>query len=125
MAGRTTPIASSAGTPREGIGASHLAKTPSGSNTVRPLLVLVALVSLAGSLYQLPLNRVIEKRLCLDYYTRHDPSVVPPGGTIPEELCKVGEVQQGLGRIQGVMETAWVVGGERTTPFWKRAASSS
>ncbi|KAK3313251.1 hypothetical protein B0H66DRAFT_569862 [Apodospora peruviana] len=77
---------------------------------VRPLFWLVALVSLAWSLYQLPLNRVIERRLCVDYYRVHDPSVVEPDGSVREDLCKGDAVQQGLGRIQGVMETAWVVG---------------
>jgi len=42
----------------------------------------------------------------------HDPSVIGPGGNVSEELCKVDEVQQGLGWIQGVMDTEWIVGGE-------------
>ena len=76
---------------------------------IKPLFFLVALVSLAWSLYQLPLNRVVERRLCGEYYrgrggTERD-------GEIPEERCKVDEVQRGLGRVQGVMETGWVVGG--------------
>lgn len=76
---------------------------------VKPLLLLVALVSLAWSLYQLPLNRVIERRLCGEYYRERGGT--EGDGEIPEERCKVDEVQRGLGRIQGVMETGWVVGG--------------
>ncbi|KAK3320376.1 major facilitator superfamily domain-containing protein [Cercophora scortea] len=83
---------------------------PPPRRAVRRLLLLVALVSLSWSLYQLPLNRVIERRLCREYYTIHDPSVAEPDGTVREEFCKVEPVQQGLGRIQGVMETMWVVG---------------
>lgn len=95
---------------------------------IRILFLLVALVSLAWSLYQLPLNRVIERRLCVEYYRDHEPSASAFGGLessswragedgngsrdeIPEEMCKVDQVQQGLGRIQGFMETGWVVGG--------------
>ncbi|KXX74859.1 hypothetical protein MMYC01_208028 [Madurella mycetomatis] len=77
---------------------------------IRPLLLLVALVNLAWSLYQLPVSRVIESRLCRDHYEAHDPSAMLPDGSVPEELCKVDDVQQRLGRIQGVMETLWVAG---------------
>lgn len=64
------------------------------------------------SLYQLPVNRLVERRLCLDYYHRTDPSRIQPDGSIDEQLCKVGEVEKGLGRIQGVMETIWIAGGK-------------
>ncbi|KAK4112325.1 hypothetical protein N656DRAFT_798136 [Canariomyces notabilis] len=77
---------------------------------IRPLLLLIALVTLAWSLYQLPVSRVVESRLCHDYYAAHDPSVLPPAGNVPEELCKLDEVQQQLGRIQGVMDAMWVAG---------------
>ncbi|GAB1317458.1 hypothetical protein MFIFM68171_07668 [Madurella fahalii] len=77
---------------------------------IRPLLLLVALVNLAWSLYQLPVSRVVEGRLCRDHYQAHDPSALRPDGSVPEELCKVDDVQQRLGRIQGVMETLWVAG---------------
>ncbi|KAH6889764.1 major facilitator superfamily domain-containing protein [Thelonectria olida] len=62
------------------------------------------------SLYQLPLNRLIEKRLCQDYYASTDPSVIGPDGSVDEQLCKIDLVQKGLGRIQGVMETIWIGG---------------
>ncbi|KAK0625451.1 hypothetical protein B0T17DRAFT_273614 [Bombardia bombarda] len=90
--------------------ASANLRPPRNKPSVRPILVLVALVSLAWSLYALPLNRVIERRLCRDYYLVHDPSVIGPDGSVREELCKEDSIQQGLGRLQGVMETAWVVG---------------
>ncbi|KAK3384857.1 hypothetical protein B0H63DRAFT_522204 [Podospora didyma] len=77
---------------------------------IRPILVLVALVNLSWSLCQLPLIRITESRLCHDYYAVHDPSVIPPHARVPEHLCKIDEVQQGLGRIQRVMETSWVAG---------------
>ncbi|KAK4230346.1 major facilitator superfamily domain-containing protein [Podospora fimiseda] len=62
------------------------------------------------SLYQLPLNRVIERRLCRDFYAATDPSVFGPDGEVSEELCKIDVVQKELGWIQGAMETAWIVG---------------
>lgn len=80
---------------------------------IRPLLLLVAFVNLAWSLYQLPVSRVVEDRLCREHYRARDPSALRgDGGSIPEELCKVDEVQQRLGRIQGAAETLWVAGGK-------------
>ncbi len=81
---------------------------------IRGTLVLVALVNLSWSLYQLPLIRVVESRLCHDHYAATDPSVIPPHARVPEELCKIDSVQQALSRIQRVMETSWVAGGECT-----------
>ena len=60
---------------------------------------------MATTLYTLPLNRVIERRLCHDYYIQHDNSLIGSDGTIPEKLCKIDEVQKSLAAIQGVMET--------------------
>jgi hypothetical protein len=79
----------------------------------------MALVSLAWSVYQLPVSRVVESRLCHDYYAVHDPSVLPPAGSIPEELCKLDEVQRQLGRIQGAMDAMWVAGGRNPDPLFR------
>lgn len=90
-------------------GAQRLGRPPRAA--IASLLGLLLLVNLAASLYQLPLNLVIERRLCLEYYRQHDPSQIGHDGNIAESLCKVDEVQQGLGWIQGTMDTIWVVGG--------------
>jgi hypothetical protein len=81
---------------------------------IRPLLLLVALVNLAWSLYQLPVSRVVESRLCRDHYAVADPAVLRPDGSVPEELCKIDEVQRPLGWLQGVTEAEWVAGGRET-----------
>lgn len=88
----------------------HSARRPRGS-AIAALLGLLLLVNLAASLYQLPLNLVIERRLCVEYYRRHDPSQVGRDGGVDEGLCKIDAVQQGLGWMQGTMDTIWVVGG--------------
>ena len=77
---------------------------------VVPVLVLFLLVNLSMSLYQLPSNRLIERRLCIDYYRLNDPSKILHGG-VDEKLCKIRDIEKDLGRIQGVMETLWVAGG--------------
>ncbi|PSR90884.1 major facilitator superfamily domain-containing protein [Coniella lustricola] len=87
----------------------RLSNRPKGT-VVAAVLSLLLLVNLAASLYQLPLNLVIEKRLCLDYYLEHDRSQIGAGRNIDEALCKIDPVQKGLGWIQGTMDTIWVVG---------------
>ncbi|KAF4307974.1 Major facilitator superfamily domain general substrate transporter [Botryosphaeria dothidea] len=70
------------------------------------LLLLLALMTLGTRLFSLPLNRVVELRYCRAYYEQNDPSALPPSGVdIPEEKCKVKEVQQRLAWLQGVVET--------------------
>lgn len=86
---------------------------PIGKNkhAIRPLIVLLILVHLSAVLYTLPLNRVIELRLCREHYKLHDPSVIPTTGVIPEKLCKIDDVQRRLAWLQGIMETTLVVCG--------------
>ncbi|KAK4096149.1 hypothetical protein N658DRAFT_459203, partial [Parathielavia hyrcaniae] len=77
---------------------------------ILPLLLLVGLVNLAWSLYQLPVSRVVESRLCREHYAAHHSSALRPDGSVPEELCKIDDVQRRLGRLQGVTEALWVAG---------------
>ncbi|KAJ8112614.1 hypothetical protein OPT61_g5057 [Boeremia exigua] len=77
--------------------------------SMRPLILLLILVHLSAVLYTLPLNRVIELRLCQDHYEHHDPDLIPLHGPIPEKLCKIDEVQRQLAWLQGIMETTLVV----------------
>ncbi|KAL2163556.1 hypothetical protein VTH06DRAFT_5614 [Thermothelomyces fergusii] len=88
----------------------HHRSPASARRAIRPLLLLVALVNLAWSLYQLPVSRVLESRLCREHYAARDPSVLRPDGSVPERLCKIDPVQKPLGRVQGTAEAAWVAG---------------
>ncbi|KAF2653954.1 hypothetical protein K491DRAFT_694262 [Lophiostoma macrostomum CBS 122681] len=74
-----------------------------------PLLCLLILTNLATSLYTLPLNRVIELRLCREHYQQHEPWAINPDGSIPEQMCKIDDVQRKLAWLQGIMETTYVV----------------
>lgn len=97
-----------------------------------PLIVLLILVHLSTVLYTLPLNRLIELRLCQTYYTLHDPSSIEPDASIHEvksqirntretstnfvattlqSLCKIDDVQQQLAWLQGTMDTTAVLCG--------------
>lgn len=76
-----------------------------------PLVLLLVLVHLSAVLYTLPLNRVIELRLCQAHYELRDPLAIQPDGSIPEKLCKIDDVQRRLAWLQGTMETTLVVCG--------------
>jgi hypothetical protein len=93
----------------------------SGKRAIYPLVLLLLLVNLSTVLYTLPLNRVIELRLCQEHYERHDPSSMQPDGAIPEKLCKIDDIQRRLAWLQGIMETTLVVCGMRSNlcPLWK------
>ncbi|CAO2657320.1 Nn.00g034460.m01.CDS01 [Neocucurbitaria sp. VM-36] len=78
-------------------------------HSIWPLVVLLVLVHLATVLYTLPLNRVIELRLCQEHYEHLNWSLIAPDGTIPEKLCKIDDVQRKLAWLQGIMETTLVV----------------
>jgi hypothetical protein len=81
---------------------------PPRTRQIWPLLVLLILVHLSTVLYTLPLNRVIELRLCQEHYALHEPGTAQP---IPEKLCKIDPVQSQLAWLQGVMETTLVLCG--------------
>ncbi|KAL1843468.1 hypothetical protein VTJ49DRAFT_1578 [Mycothermus thermophilus] len=94
--------------------AHHSPSAADARRSIRPLLLLVALINLAWSLYQLPVSRVVESRLCRAHYATSDDSSVEGAGagdgSIPEEMCKIEAVQRPLGRVQGVMDMLWVAG---------------
>ena len=100
---------------REGNG--PVRRTVPAKATIGSLLALLLLVNLATSLYSLPLNRVIERRLCREHYQEHNPSGIDRGGSVPEELCKTDAVQQGLAWILGAMETIAIVAGESSKAY--------
>jgi hypothetical protein len=103
---QTVPVADSA-MPR----AFSIKTLPRVKHGIWPLLILLLLVHLSTVLYTLPLNRVIELRLCQEYYELQNPALIQPDGSISEKLCKITDVQKDLAWLQGIMETTMVVCG--------------
>ena len=83
----------------------------SHKRAIWPLVLLLVLVHLSAVLYTLPLNRVVELRLCQEHYEFHNPTLIEPDGSILERLCKINDVQRQLAWLQGIMETTLVVCG--------------
>lgn len=63
-----------------------------------------------------PLVKLFERSLCISYYTRHHPNIVPPGQEIPERLCKVPEIQASLATIRGWKSTLDMIPGKARPP---------
>jgi hypothetical protein len=68
------------------------------------IFIMIALIDVGAYLAEAPMTRLYEANLCLKYYRKQDPSVVPDDETIPEQLCKVDVVQQQLASIFGWQE---------------------
>ncbi|KAI0409121.1 major facilitator superfamily domain-containing protein [Xylaria palmicola] len=82
--------------------AAHTTRQVASRYAIWLILFLLLLVSLTNGISNIPLNRLLERRLCRAYYdTGHD---------VEEELCKVDSVQKDLAWIMGAFETLWIVG---------------
>lgn len=73
--------------------------------TLLSLLAITFFIAISLKLVTLPLNRAVESRYCLEYFRQHDPSVIDDHGVVPEQDCKVGQVQQQVGFMIGALET--------------------
>lgn len=54
------------------------------------------------SLGQTPQMRLLEGNICRNYYRQYDSSVIDLNDDIPEELCKIAEVQAQVSHITGL-----------------------
>ncbi|KAI0150614.1 hypothetical protein GGR57DRAFT_472094 [Xylariaceae sp. FL1272] len=66
------------------------------------VMLLLLLVNLTNGITNIPLNRLLERRLCRQFYDT--------GNDVDEELCKVDQVQKILAWIMGAFDTLWIVG---------------
>ncbi|RPA79072.1 MFS general substrate transporter [Ascobolus immersus RN42] len=91
--------------PREDtpVSPSHVAPEIKTSSTIRAYFpaVLLFMSELFELLLVVPKIRLLEAKICRNYYDLNDPSVYNPDGTIPELLCKIPEIQARLAHIKG------------------------
>ncbi|EPE26904.1 MFS general substrate transporter [Glarea lozoyensis ATCC 20868] len=67
-------------------------------------IVLCITFDIGDYLIQAPRLRLYESIICDEYYSTHNislPQTVPTGGPIPEQHCKLDEIQDELAMIQG------------------------
>lgn len=65
------------------------------------LFAMVLAVEIGFSFLEGPMVRIMESIACRQYYTTQDPSKIGANGQVPENLCKVGEVQAELAAVKG------------------------
>lgn len=65
------------------------------------LFVMVLAVEIGFSFLDGPMVRILESIACRQYYTEADPSQIGANGQVPEDLCKIGEVQAELAAVKG------------------------
>ncbi|KAI3392718.1 hypothetical protein diail_5275 [Diaporthe ilicicola] len=66
-------------------------------------LLLLFLVDAPMFMAEGPRIRMLEMGLCREYYQARDPGVIGPGGTVPERLCKLRDIQSPLARLRGFL----------------------
>lgn len=63
--------------------------------------VLKILQTMNTAISVVPRLRLYEATICRSYYQIHDPSAIDAGNNVPEELCKIPEVQASLAQLTG------------------------
>lgn len=63
--------------------------------------VLKILQTLNTAISVVPRLRLYEATICRSYYRTFDPSVFDAGNNVPEELCKIPQVQADLAQLTG------------------------
>ena len=59
------------------------------------------LIELYDQIRIVPEIALFEHSICRSYYSIHDPSVIGPGGSIAEQLCKFKPIQSQLADFRG------------------------
>lgn len=72
-------------------------------------LVLRLANTLVVSLNDTPALRLLEDNICRNYYREHDPTAIGFGDSVPEERCKIVQVQSELSHISGLWTMFWLV----------------
>lgn len=65
------------------------------------LFAMILAVEVGFAFLDGPMVRIFEAIACRQYYQHADPSKIGAHGQVPEELCKVAEVQAELAAVKG------------------------
>lgn len=66
-------------------------------------LLFVLLVDIPAFMNEAPRLRMLELSLCRDYHSLRDPSVINGDGSVPEDMCKLPEIQGSLAKQMGLL----------------------
>ena len=70
------------------------------------IALLIVAVDLPSVMFGASMVRILESIYCKDHYEVFDPRKIGKDGKVPEELCKIEEVQSELSSLRGWM-TFW------------------
>ena len=68
------------------------------------LYIIVFLVNIAFTILSIAQTRIYERIFCHQWFDDHDPTKIPANGHVPEELCKIPQVQTQISSLRGWME---------------------
>lgn len=86
------------------VSATASAPTSASKITFRLKLILFAMVlavEIGFAFLEGPMVRVMESIACRQYYSETDPTKIGANGQVPEELCKLAEIQAELAAVKG------------------------
>jgi hypothetical protein len=90
--------------PTRPVPATAAAPTSASKITFRLKLILFAMVlavEIGFAFLEGPMVRVMESIACRQYYSEADPTKIGVNGQVPEELCKLAEIQAELAAVKG------------------------
>jgi hypothetical protein len=90
--------------PTRPVPATAAAPTSASKITFRLKLILFAMVlavEIGFAFLEGPMVRVMESIACRQYYSEADPTKIGANGQVPEELCKLAEIQAELAAVKG------------------------
>lgn len=92
-----------------------------GGDAIRTLAsttTFLILFTLADLLKYVAVVRLLELGVCREYLLKHEPGLVDDNGFVPENLCKLSEIQQSLAHLRGYYSALdSVVGLLLTVPY--------
>ncbi|KAJ5668671.1 hypothetical protein N7462_009741 [Penicillium macrosclerotiorum] len=65
------------------------------------LFAMILAVEVGFAFLEGPMVRIMESIACGQYYSQADPSKIGANGQVPEELCKLAEIQSELAAVKG------------------------
>ena len=65
------------------------------------IALLIVAVDLPSVMFNASMVRILESIYCQQYYSAHDPSKIGVDGKIPEDMCKIEDVQASLSSLRG------------------------
>ncbi|KAJ9326472.1 hypothetical protein DTO027B5_304 [Paecilomyces variotii] len=88
-----------------------------------PAVLVLALVVAGTSMLSTARVYMIEQALCRTYYSTVSPDKILPSGSVPEQECKLDQIQADVALLSGCFHVSSLVPGLIAAPLYTRLAS--